>query len=119
MIGNLDPPPIPAHFVTWGGAMIGPTHFQGIEKNSGGIIIIVSGRIPFAPGGERFPAKRDDDLLAPFQLVRQMPLLLDPALVPIEAKLPGTIQVEPIKAFQRPPLTVGPWILRPRISESI
>ena len=68
--------------------MVRSSDLQWIEKNPGGIIIIIAGGISLPPGGQRFPAERHDNLLAPVDWLRQMPPFLNSAFVAIKAKLP-------------------------------
>ncbi len=68
---NRDTPAIPADFVARRGAMVGAGDLQRIFENARGVIIVVPRGIAIAPGRERFPAKRHDDLLAPFARLRR------------------------------------------------
>src|SRR6266576_3989881 len=91
--------------------MICPGNLERIAKYSGRIVIIVPGRVPVAPGRERFPTKRHDDLLSPFGTIWCEPLLLDAPPLAIEAKLPRPIQVQPIVPLDRSTLPIRTWIL--------
>src|SRR5258705_7208807 len=73
IVGNFDDAPVPADFVSRCGTMIGGGDLQGIEENPGGIIIFITGGIPFAPGGHRFPAKWNQNLFAPLATGVRMP----------------------------------------------
>ena len=110
--GNLDASPIPANFVTRDVTVIGAIDFKRISENAGGIIIFVTGSFGLSPRRERFPAKRDDDLLAPIRPVGQMPTIFKTAFLAVETKLPGAIEVEPIFAFDCAALKIRARILR-------
>src|SRR6185312_12406900 len=105
----------PPHFVTRRGSMIASVHFQWIEKDAGRIIILIPCRIALAPGRERFPAKRHNDLLAPVRLVRRKPRLSNTASVAVETKLPWPVQVHPIDSLNGAALAVGSRIFGPGI----
>src|SRR6267142_4646585 len=94
--------------------MICPGNLERIAKYSRRIVIIVPGCVPVAPGHERFPTKRQDDLLAPFGTIWCEPLLLDTPPIAIEAKLPRPIQVQPIVTLDRSTLPIRTWILKSR-----
>src|SRR2546426_480306 len=48
-----------------------------------------------------------------------MPAFLFSSFVPIKAKLPRAIEVQPINSFKRAPLAIGPRIFRTRIRKTI
>jgi len=91
VVWNFDETPIPPHFVARGGTVIRGVDLQRVEKHARGVIILVAGRIPLPPGGERFPAEGNDDLFAPFQFVGTEPFFFHPAPVPVKTELPGAI----------------------------
>src|SRR5688572_10677295 len=83
---NGNAPSIPPDFEVRSGSMVGARDFQLVFENAGGVIIIVPRRITIAPGRERFPAKRDDDLLTPIALLVE-PFFLRASRLTVEAKL--------------------------------
>src|SRR4051812_42064993 len=113
-IGDFNRPAVPANLVTRRRAVIVPIDRQGIQENPVGVIMIVAGGVPFAPGGKRFPAKWHQDLLAPRRLAGPKPLLLNPAVVRVKPELPRPIEVQPIESFDCAALAVRPRILRTR-----
>src|SRR5688572_2496324 len=119
VIGNRDASPIPSHFIARCGAMIFGCDFEGIDEWPGRVVIFAACGVAFPPGGERFPAERNQDLLAPFRIVRHVPAFLDAPAFAIETKLPWSVEVQPVMAFQRSTLPFRPWIFRPRISELV
>ena len=86
-----------------------------VQINARGIIIFVSGGIGFAPGGERFPAERDDDLFAPGEVVGLEPFLAFADAIRIKTKLPGSVEIEPIEAFDGAALKIRARIFWARI----
>jgi len=91
--------------------MICAGDFQRVSEDTSGVVIIVAGGISLTPGREGFPAKGDDDLFAPIWCVRVEPFFIEAAAVGIEAKLPGTVEVEPVHALSGAALAVGPGVL--------
>src|SRR5581483_5972973 len=114
---DFHPAAVPTDFIARRGAMVSAGHFQGMSEDAGGIIIIAPRGIPFAPGGEGFPAKGHDDLLAPIALVRLEPLFVHAAAVTVEAELPRAIEVEPVVTLDRAALKVGPGVFGPGIKK--
>jgi len=53
--------------------------------------MIISRSIRFTPGGERFPAKRHNDLIGPMLFVRSEPSLVASRILRIKAKLPCAV----------------------------
>src|SRR3954453_5233781 len=67
--GHLDQPSIPPHLIARRGAVVLTGYFERIAKDPHRIVILIASRVPFSPGGERFPTERNDDLLAPVLVV--------------------------------------------------
>src|SRR5262249_51843560 len=109
-IWNFHEAAIPTNFIARCGAMVFPRDFEGITIDARGVIIIVARGITLTPGGQGFPAKWHNDLLAPFHCVGREPEFLQPASLAIKAKLPGAVEVEPVVSLNAAAPAVRPGI---------
>src|SRR5262249_54498649 len=81
------------------------------------VVIVIARGVAFAPRGERFPAERHDDLLAPVHRIGREPSLLDAAAVAVETKLPRAIEIQPVVTFNRPALAIGARVFGTRVKK--
>ena len=114
-IGNFYFAAVPSDLVAGCEAMVLLGDFERTKINAGGVIIFVAGRIGFAPGGERFPAERDNNLLAPDQIVGLEPFLLFADASTVEAELPWAVKIEPVVPLNGAALEIRARILWARI----
>ena len=112
ILRNGDPAAIPTNFKALRATIVLGRDFERVSVNATRIVVVVSCRIGFAPGGERFPAKRDHNLFRPAFAGRLKPAPFLAHTISVEAKFPSTVQVQPIDSLHAPALPAGPWVLR-------
>ena len=114
--GDVDFPPIPPDLVARGGAVVGAVHGGGVAEDARGVVMVVPGGVALAPGGEGFPAERDEDLLGEGRggVGGIEPAFVRPAPVAVEAERPGAVEVEPVHAFDPAALAVGAGVFGAR-----
>src|SRR6266446_3575849 len=98
--------------------MVRAVDLQWIAKNASRVIILISGAVALTPGGKRFPAERNNNLLAPFQRIRDEPGFLNAEALTVKPELPRPVEIQPVLAFERSALPLRPGIFRSRIKKS-
>src|SRR5262249_49647443 len=112
VIGQEHIPAVPTHFVARCGAVIGAVNLKRIEEDASGIEIVIACGIASAPGGEGFPTKGHNDLLAPVWKVGLKPALVDAFALAVKTELPWSVQIQPIVSLDQSALTFRPRIFR-------
>src|SRR5436190_23924343 len=67
VVGNINGAAVPPHFISSRRPMVTASDLERVAKNPRRKIVVIPSCFTFPPCRQGFPAKRDDDLLAPFQ----------------------------------------------------